>query len=197
MSSKTTESERRARRLEVEIERRREALAALKRRAPRVAVKDYELRGAGGRKVRLSRMFGRKRDLIVIHNMGAACPYCTLWADGFNGIYDHLADRSAFVLVSADPPSAQSKFARSRGWRFPIYSNGDSGFTEAMGYVEERKGKQHQLPGVSTFQKTRNGKIVRVARARFGPGDPFCGLWHLFELLADGPSDWSPRYRYA
>ena len=40
-----------------------------------------------------------KRDLIVIHNMGASCPYCTLWADGFNGIYDHLADRAAFVAL--------------------------------------------------------------------------------------------------
>ena len=35
--------------------------------------------------VRLSELFGEHDDLVIIHNMGASCRYCTLWADGFSG----------------------------------------------------------------------------------------------------------------
>jgi len=52
-------------------------------------VKDYTFRRADGRSVRLFELFGDKADLFVIHNMGQSCPYCTLWADGFNGAYAH------------------------------------------------------------------------------------------------------------
>ena len=73
--------------------------------------------------VRLSELFGEQDALFVIHNMGAACVYCTLWADGFNGIIDHLENRAAFVLSSPDAPDAQRKFADSRGWRFRMVSH--------------------------------------------------------------------------
>src|SRR5262249_52114129 len=41
-------------------------------------VEDYELASTAG-PVRLSELFGDKDYLFVIHNMGASCPYCTLW----------------------------------------------------------------------------------------------------------------------
>ncbi|MGI9388028.1 MAG: DUF899 family protein, partial [Methyloligellaceae bacterium] len=44
------------------------------------AVDDYVFSKVDGT-VRLSELFGNKDDLFVIHNMGASCPYCTLWAD--------------------------------------------------------------------------------------------------------------------
>jgi predicted dithiol-disulfide oxidoreductase (DUF899 family) len=69
-------------------------------------VRDYEFATLEG-PVRLSQLFGPKRDLFVIHNMGRSCPHCTLWADGFNGIYPHIADRAAFVIASPDPPDVQ------------------------------------------------------------------------------------------
>jgi predicted dithiol-disulfide oxidoreductase (DUF899 family) len=62
--------------------------------------------------VQLSDLFGEHEDLIVIHNMGVSCPYCTLWADGFNGLIRHLEDRAAFVMVSPDPPDIQKEFAK-------------------------------------------------------------------------------------
>jgi predicted dithiol-disulfide oxidoreductase (DUF899 family) len=30
--------------------------------------------------------FGKNDKLLVIHNMGDACRYCTLWADGIYGV---------------------------------------------------------------------------------------------------------------
>ncbi len=67
-------------------------------------------------------IFRGKNVLILIHNMGKQCRYCTMWADGFNGVYDHLADRAAFCVIFYEPPEIQKKFAISRGWCFPIVS---------------------------------------------------------------------------
>ena len=48
----------------------------------------------------------------------------------------------------------------------------------------------------STFSRAADWKIVRVAKAPFGPFDPFSGIWHLFALLSDGVKDWEPKYQY-
>ena len=76
-------------------------------------VEDYVFASPDG-DIRLSELFGEHDALFVIHNMGAGCVYCTLWADGFNGIIDHLENRAAFVLTSPDAPDAQRKFAASQ-----------------------------------------------------------------------------------
>src|SRR5215472_7875705 len=144
-------------------------------------VVDYVFGSTDGA-VRLSELFRGKADLIIIHNMGFSCPNCTLWADGFNGIYDHLADRAAFVVSSPDSPEVQRAFAKDRGWRFRMVSHHGTSFARDMGYGSEN-GKY--LPGVSVFRR-KPGRILRVSDTRFKPGDDFCALWHLFELLPEG-----------
>jgi predicted dithiol-disulfide oxidoreductase (DUF899 family) len=143
--------------------------------------------------VRLSELFGDQADLIVIHNMGSSCPNCTLWADGFNnGIYDHLANRASFVVSSPDAPAAQMSFAASRGWRFPMVSHNGTTFAADMGYRSKDGG---WLPGISVFRRDGN-RILRVSDSGFAPGDDFCALWHVFDLLPGGAGDWHPQYRY-
>ena len=154
-------------------------------------VRDYQFATPKGR-VRLSALFGGKDDLIVIHNMGASCPYCTLWADGYNGIYAHLADRAAFVVSSPDAPATQRKFARGRGWRFPMVSHQGTSFATDMGYRSKSGG---WLPGVSVFRRD-GARIVRVADTGFSPYDDFCALWHLLDLLPGGAGGWTPKFGY-
>jgi predicted dithiol-disulfide oxidoreductase (DUF899 family) len=119
------------------------------------AVKDYTFQRAGGGSVRLSELFGDKADLFVIHNMGQSCPYCTLWADGFNGAYRHLSNRAAFVVSSPDTPEKQRKFAESRHWTFPMVhpsrapvplspSESCPGFTTTMSGYDFRKAPSPQ-----------------------------------------------------
>lgn len=154
-------------------------------------VKDYEFASlAGSRK--LSDLFAGKDDLIIIHNMGRSCSYCTLWADGFNGIYPHLADRAAFVVASPDPPEVQKEFAQSRGWRFPMVSLMGQDFAVDMGYY----GKNGFMPGISVFRRDGD-KIIRVSNAGLSPFDDFCTAWHIFDLLPGGPGDWRPRFSYS
>lgn len=92
-------------RTQQEIVRNKKKLLQLSRRLPNEEIeKDYSLKDWNGRDVKLSRLFGKNNDLILVHNMGRQCPYCTLWADGFNGLVKHLEDRASFVVVSPDPP---------------------------------------------------------------------------------------------
>jgi predicted dithiol-disulfide oxidoreductase (DUF899 family) len=155
-------------------------------------VKDYTFQKADGGTARLSELFGDKDTLLVIHNMGAGCPYCTLWADGFNGVYDHLRNRAAFVLSSPDAPAQQQKFAAGRGWRFPMISYEGTSFGEDMGYRVDGQAR----PGVSVLRR-RDRKILRVADTGFEPGDDFCSVWHLFDLIPEGAAGWQPKFEYA
>ena len=52
------------------------------------------------------------------------------------------------------------------------------------------------MPGVSTFRKNADGTIDRIAKDFFGPGDLYCGVWHLFDLLADGVDGWEAQLEY-
>ena len=179
-------------RLEDSLVRQNEKLAALKRRLPPEEVKDYFLTGPDG-KVRLSELFHGKKDLVIIHNMGRSCRYCTMWADGFNGLRHHFADRAGFAVVSPDAVATQQRFARSRGWLFPLYSGKGSTFIKDMGFLPK---PTEPMPGASTFRR-KGRKIYRIASAGFGPFDSFCPTWPLFALLEGGVGGWAPRFVYS
>jgi predicted dithiol-disulfide oxidoreductase (DUF899 family) len=153
-------------------------------------VADYEFATPDG-KVRLSSLFGDKDTLFVIHNMGTSCASCTMWADGFNGVFEHLRDRAAFVVSSPDSPECQKSFAAGRGWRFPMVSVQGTNFAENSGYWIDGR----PMPGVSVF-KHRGGKILRVADSGFSDGDDFCSVWRLFDLTPEGAAGWRPKFRY-
>ena len=179
-----------------DLEQAKQKLVELRRQLPPEPVADYELKGPDGG-VQLSAMFGEKSDLILIHNMGSGCPYCTMWADGFNGALQHLESRAAFVVVSPDDPDIQQSLAKRRGWRFHMFSAAGTTFIEDMGFdSEEEHYDSHAMPGVSALHKHADGSIVRVSRDYFGPGDLYCGVWHLFDLLPEGPGDWEPQLEY-
>ncbi len=171
------------------------ALMEERRSLPPEEVEDFALKTTDG-EVTLSQFFGDKRDLIVVHNMGSSCPYCTLWADGLIGLVPHLENRAGFVVVSSDSPETQRTFAEGRGWPFRMASNEGSGFTAAMGFESEEDGKTSFMPGYSTFHKRDDGSVVRVAHDYFGPGDFYCGLWHMFGILKDGANGWQPKFSY-
>lgn len=190
MSLKNIEAK--VKRLESELKKQKNKLAQLRRKIPPQKVSDYTFQSAKG-ELCLSELFGAKPDLLVVHNMGRKCPYCTLWADGLNGVWQHLENRAAFVVSSPDDLKTQKEFAKSRDWCFRMVSVKDSPFPKDMGFQSEKGG---YLPGVSAFRKTPDGKIVRVSKSTFGPGDDFCAVWHLFDLLAEGANGWEPHYKY-
>lgn len=174
--------------IETQISDLKKKLAEARATAPAETVKNFEFVGPEGTRM-LSDLFGDHEDLILIHNMGQSCSYCTLWADGFSGYQAQLSRRAAFVLVSPDDPATQSTVAKNRGWTFPMVQDADKEFSTAMGTWSEKEG---WWPGVSGFHKNSDGTITRTGFAEFGPGDDFCMVWPMFELLKDGSKGWEP-----
>jgi predicted dithiol-disulfide oxidoreductase (DUF899 family) len=118
------------RQIDEELSAKKRELAERRKELIRGPVEDYTLTGWDG-PVTLSELFGGRDDLLIAHNMGKSCRYCTLWADEYNGVLDHIEDRTAFAVVSPDPPEVQREFAESRGWDFTMVSDQSEEFSRA------------------------------------------------------------------
>ncbi|MFN0010917.1 MAG: DUF899 family protein [Phycisphaerales bacterium] len=176
--------------LEREIVERSTRLAALRKAATPTPVKDYAFTTLDGR-VSLSGLFAGRDKLLVIHNMGQACRYCTLWADGFNAFLPHLEHACSVVLVSKDPPQTQRAFALSRGWRFRMASHGGGEYIK-----EQSADTEHDnAPGMVAYV-LHEGKPARLNATGFGPGDAYCALWPMLGLLGMDEKDFTPQFAY-
>lgn len=176
------------RQLEREVAEAKSRLRQARRAAAPQAVEDWALADLNGEPVRLSALFGPHDELLVVHNMGGSCPYCSLWADGFVGVSHQLETRCAFVLCSDDPPAAAARVRADRAWPYRVVSGHGSGFAAAMGF---RGDDGKPWPGISAFKRLPDGSIVRTGRAPFGPGDEYCTIWPMLELLPE--RDWHPK----
>ena len=147
-------------------------------------VKDYALTNSAGETVALSSLFGERSRLIVIHNMGFSCSYCTLWADTINGTqYWYEKEGISIALTSPNSVEDQAKGASKRGWTFDMYSLADDpSFAVDMGYSD---GKYFH-PGASLFEKDEDGTIRRVGATFFGPGDSHVGVFHFLGMFPGG-----------
>jgi len=177
--------------LSKEIFEKKQQLSELRRQRPAELVDDYQFTTKTG-SVNLSELFEDKQDLIMIHNMGKGCSYCTMWADGFESSLPHLKDRSAFVISSPDSPDVQTAFAQSHNWTIPMVSTENNSFVVDIG----SQGDGYTMPGVSVFWKSEEGKIYRTNQDVFGPGDAFNAVWHFFDLLKGGANGWQPKLTY-
>ena len=154
------------------------------------AVPNYRFASLNG-EVTLLDLFGGKQRLLAIHNMGQGCRYCTLWADGFNGILEHLESVMSVVLLSKDAPQLQRDFANSRNWSFRLASHGGGDYIREQAVVADFD----NMPGTVVYE--RQGDLVfRKNSAVFGPGDLYCTMWNLLALAGIGEAEWTPQYRY-
>lgn len=169
--------------LDKEIELLRKKRIELNSKLALKNVTDYTMKDRNGGEKKLSEMFGDKSHLILIHNMGKSCSYCTMWADGFKDSYKEIEKKASFVLVSPDKPEVHKQFAEEHGWDYPTYSANGTEFIFDMGYEIRKDDKTYYWPGVSVFEKKDDGSIVRVAKDYFGPGDFYCNIWHFLDLL--------------
>ena len=179
-SFEVEKAEKKLQKIQNEISESRKKYIKIISKMAKMDVQDYTLKDPDNKDVKLSEMFGDKENLILIHNMGKSCSYCTLWADGFSGITYFMEKKAAFALVSPDAPEVQKEFANSRGWKFKTYSGAGTTFIKDMGYLTDAGS---YWPGVSVFHKDADGKITRISTDLFGPGDFYSSPWHFFDLL--------------
>ena len=177
-----------AEKLEFEIYEKALKLAALRAAEKPTPVKDYEFETSDG-KVMLSALFGGRDKLLAIHNMGEGCRYCTLWADGLNGVLPHLEDAMAVAMVSKDAPDTQRRMSRDRGWKFKMASHNGGA------YMTEQSVGKGNYPGAVVYEMV-DDKIYRRGGAPFGPGDLYSPVWHLLALGGVGTEEWTPQFHY-
>lgn len=184
----TQEAKQQIEEKEAQIRSLRSEIVGLKRKSA-MPVQDYTLHDKEGNSVKLSEAFGNRDQLVLIHNMGFRCPYCTMWADGFQGLYRYIQRRAGFVLVSNDDPEKQKRGAQARGWTFPMLSSQGTSLFRDLGFTDDKDG---DWPGVSTLKKNADGTLERTASDFFGPGDFYNSAWHFFDLLSPNPEDIEP-----
>jgi predicted dithiol-disulfide oxidoreductase (DUF899 family) len=115
-----------------------DALAAERRRLPRLALeKDYTLIGPDG-EVPLLDLFRGRRQLAIYHfmfgpNQDHGCDGCSFCVDQVAHLaHVHTRDAS-YAVVSRAPIDKIEPFKRRMGWTFPWYSSSESDFNLDFG----------------------------------------------------------------
>ena len=165
-------------------------LAETWRTAPGIEVPDYRFATLAG-EASLGELFAGRDKLLAIHNMGQGCRYCTLWADGIDGLLPHLESAMAVVLLSKDDPQTQRRFATSRGWRFRLASHGGGAYIREQSTMPG----QDNMPGAVLYERAGD-TILRRNAVPFGPGDIFCPAWHFLAMAGHGADEWTPQFSY-
>ena len=165
-------------------------LNALRKSSPGTPVPNYTFATLTGQ-VSLLELFGGKDKLLAIHNMGQGCRYCTLWADGLNGLLAHLESALSVVLLSKDPPEVQRRFANARGWQFRLASHGGGAYIREQSVVNG----DDNFPGAVVYERDGDA-ILRKNSCVFGPGDLYCAMWSLLGLAGLGEEEWTSQYTY-
>jgi predicted dithiol-disulfide oxidoreductase (DUF899 family) len=179
---------------EKEATRARDALAAERRRLPRVEIdKQYVFDGPDG-KATLAEFFDGRRQLLLYHfmfgpNQDAGCDGCSMFVDQI-GHPAHLHARdTSFVLVSRAPIAKIERYRKRMGWTLPWFSSFGSDFNVDFGRSPETPQpavyQDGEMFGLSVF--LREGD--RVFRTYFTDGrgtEALGSVWTLLDLTPLG-----------
>jgi predicted dithiol-disulfide oxidoreductase (DUF899 family) len=195
---------------EKEATRARDALAAERRRLPRVQIdKEYVLDGADG-EARLLDLFEERRQLVVYHFMfapdvegwpSAGCSGCSMFVDQVGHLAHLHARDTSFALVSRAPLTNIEPYKERMGWTIPWYSSAGGDFNVDFGVTTD----QGETFGLSVF--VRDGDDVFRTYFTSGRGVEALGsVWTFLDLTPlgrqeeweDAPAGYpqTPRYEW-
>jgi predicted dithiol-disulfide oxidoreductase (DUF899 family) len=127
---------------EKEATRARDALAAERRRLPRVRIeKDYAFAGPEGA-VTLPDLFAGRSQLLLYHfmfgpNQDAGCDGCSMFVDQVGHLAHLHARDTSFAVVSRAPIEKIAAYKERMGWTFPWVSSFSSDFNVDFGVGPE------------------------------------------------------------
>jgi predicted dithiol-disulfide oxidoreductase (DUF899 family) len=184
---------------EKEATRALDALAAERRRLPRVRIdKDYRFDGPNGSATLLD-LFEGRRQLLLYHfmfgpNQDAGCDGCSMFVDQI-GHLAHLHARDAsFALVARAPIDKLEAYRKRMGWTIPWYSSLESDFNVDFGVGPEtpREGvyQDGESFGLSVF--LRDGEeIYRTYFTTARGAEALGSVWTFLDLTPLGrQEDW-------
>lgn len=181
--------------LQKEIFEKQKEINQLKLEQKPELVKNYTFQDKDGNAINLKELFNGTDELLLIHNMGKSCVYCTMWADVISGMHHIISNRVKIVLTTPDDVATMKAFAENRNWKMPYFSYHGTDFSKDLGFAYDKEGRRWYMPGVSALI-LKEDNIFRTAYDFFGPGDMYCPPWQLFELLPRGNNGWQPKYVY-
>jgi predicted dithiol-disulfide oxidoreductase (DUF899 family) len=123
---------------EKEVTRAHDALAADRRRLPRVLIeKEYVFQGTDG-EATLPDLFEGRRQLLLYHfmfgaNQSAGCDGCSMFVDQVGHLAHLHARDTTFALVSRASFDKLEAYRKRMGWEIPWYSSADSDFNVDLG----------------------------------------------------------------
>ena len=192
---------------EKEFNKLRDQLSQARRELPWERVDaSYEFQGAAGRES-LASLFGKHSQLLVYHFMfapdwEAGCKSCSFWADNFDGVTAHLAQRDvALAAISRAPYATLQAFAARMGWKFKWVSSAGSNFNYdyrvsfraedvAGGRAQYNHapfaGSMTDLPGLSVFFKDSDGALFHTYSTYARGLDPLNCAYQLLDLVPKG-----------
>ena len=179
---------------EKDATRARDALAAERRRLPRVRIeKDYVLEGPDG-DARLVDLFDERRQLLLYHfmfgpNQEVGCDGCSMFVDQVGHLAHLHARDTSFALVSRAPLAKIEPYRQRMGWSIPWFSSFGSDFNVDFGVSPEepRVGEYQdgESFGLSVF--LRDGDDVFRTYFTSGRGTEALGsVWTFLDLTPLG-----------
>ena len=197
---------------EKQLTKLQDEVSAQRRDLPWVKMEtDYVFEGADG-PVRLSQLFRNTQSnhLIIEHVMfpgdwEKACPSCSCWVDGVNGLLPHLESKAHFLIVCRAPYEKVAKVAKAKGWKCEALSSAgtDCSFNRdfAVEFNEEEVANKsgvynynrsnawtftNQYPGVSVFHKDSEGNVYLTYSVYARGLERLNSIWAWLDLLPDG-----------
>ena len=172
----------------------RDALAAERRRLPRVRVeKDYAFAGPEG-EVKLPDLFEGRSQLLLYHfmfgpNQDAGCNGCSMFVDQVGHLAHLHARDTSFAVVSRAPIQKIAAYKERMGWTFPWVSSFSSDFNVDFGVgpetPEEGVYQDGETFGLSVF--LRDGDEVYRTYFTTARGVEALGsVWTLLDLTPLG-----------
>jgi predicted dithiol-disulfide oxidoreductase (DUF899 family) len=174
--------------------RARDALAAERRRLPRVRIEKEYVFDAPKGKLKLADLFDGRRQLLLYHfmfgpNAEVGCDGCSMVLDQIcHHAHLHARDTS-FAAVSRAPIAKIEAYRKRMGWNVPWVSSFETSFSRDFGLGAEtpKKGEYQdgEMFGMSAF--IRDGGEVYRTYFTNGRGVETLGpVWTLLDLTALG-----------
>jgi len=174
--------------------RARDALAAERRRLPRVRIeKDYAFTGSAG-KASLLDLFEGRRQLLLYHfmfgpNQDAGCTGCSMVLDQICPI-EHLHARdTSFVAISRAPIAKIEAYRQRMEWKIPWFSSFETDFSHDFGLGPKKpqpdRDQDGEMFGLSVFVRDGN-EIFRTYFTQHRGVETLGPVWTLLDLTPLG-----------
>ncbi|HKO37640.1 MAG TPA: DUF899 domain-containing protein [Solirubrobacterales bacterium] len=171
---------------EKELTRARDALAAERRRMPRLAVeKEYRFEGPDG-PASLLDLFAGRRQLIVYRFFydpdvkgwpEKGCPGCSMVADQVAHVAHLNARDTTLAFASRAPQENIARLKERMGWDFPWYTITDSFDTDH---------DVREWHGTNAFHRDDDGQVFRTYFVDGRGDEAMGGTWAYLDVTALG-----------